>query len=242
MPRITIDGRSSVAVDDADITTVAPSGNFTFTQNAGSTATFNAGSTEGDEVVFSTPQDSATSRGFAFTAPGGFATNGAKLFSINIGGGADEFKVTRTSGLNAVEMPGMIFINNLIYIPAGIVESGKVQLDAAAAAQVYTTALSGTLFLESGQTDGASAIAFKMNSSNAYSTSGAKLLTVENGEAEKFALDKDGLVSIQGTQVLGTQQAHVADPAGGATVDTEARTAISAINAVLEAHGLMATS
>jgi hypothetical protein len=39
-----------------------------------------------------------------------------------------------------------------------------------------------------------------------------------------------------------TTQAHIADPSTGATVDSQARTAINAILDVLEAFGLTATS
>jgi hypothetical protein len=38
------------------------------------------------------------------------------------------------------------------------------------------------------------------------------------------------------------QQAHIADPAGGATVDTEARAAIASINALLATLGLTAAA
>lgn len=47
-------------------------------------------------------------------------------------------------------------------------------------------------------------------------------------------------VAINGTAVLTEQQATIADPAGGATVDAEARTAIAAIIDALQAHGLIA--
>lgn len=40
--------------------------------------------------------------------------------------------------------------------------------------------------------------------------------------------------------LIGSQQAFIADPAAGVTVDAEARTAIDSILDVLEAHGLMA--
>jgi hypothetical protein len=43
-----------------------------------------------------------------------------------------------------------------------------------------------------------------------------------------------------GTKILSTQQAAVTAPTGGATVDSEARTAINAIRARLAAHGLIA--
>lgn len=38
------------------------------------------------------------------------------------------------------------------------------------------------------------------------------------------------------------QQAHIADPSSGGTVDSQARTAINAILDVLEAYGLTAAS
>lgn len=46
---------------------------------------------------------------------------------------------------------------------------------------------------------------------------------------------------VAGTKVVGSQGAAVADPSGGITVDSEARTAISALLAELRTHGLIAT-
>lgn len=45
-------------------------------------------------------------------------------------------------------------------------------------------------------------------------------------------------VKVNGVKVLGAQMAAVASPSGGATVDTQARTAIDAIRNVLATHGL----
>jgi hypothetical protein len=44
---------------------------------------------------------------------------------------------------------------------------------------------------------------------------------------------------VGGTRVVTTRQAAVAAPAGGATIDTQARTAINDIIARLVAHGLI---
>jgi hypothetical protein len=48
-------------------------------------------------------------------------------------------------------------------------------------------------------------------------------------------------LSVDGDQVVGARQAAIADPTGGATVDTEARTALASLLAAARAHGLIAT-
>jgi hypothetical protein len=46
-------------------------------------------------------------------------------------------------------------------------------------------------------------------------------------------------VSIDGTKVLGAQQAAIVSPSGGATIDAEARVAIAAMLSALRSHGLI---
>lgn len=46
---------------------------------------------------------------------------------------------------------------------------------------------------------------------------------------------------VAGEQVIGARQPTIANPAGGATVDSEARTTLMAILAALRMHGLIAT-
>ena len=48
-------------------------------------------------------------------------------------------------------------------------------------------------------------------------------------------------VSVSGDQVIGPRLPAVSDPAGGTTIDSEARAAISAILARLRLHGLIAS-
>ena len=48
-------------------------------------------------------------------------------------------------------------------------------------------------------------------------------------------------VSIWGQQVVGARQPAIADPAGGSSVDGEARAAITEILAAIRAHGLIAS-
>jgi Protein of unknown function (DUF2793) len=48
-------------------------------------------------------------------------------------------------------------------------------------------------------------------------------------------------LSLSGLQVVGARAAAIANPAGGTTIDSEARAALSSILAALRAHGLIAT-
>jgi N-acetylneuraminic acid mutarotase len=59
----------------------------------------------------------------------------------------------------------------------------------------------GTIF--SNIADGASAVGFTLNGANTYSTTGAKLLSVQNGGSERFAIDKDGNVKLYGHIISG---------------------------------------
>lgn len=52
--------------------------------------------------------------------------------------------------------------------------------------------------------DGASAVGFTLNTSNTYSTSGAKLLSIQNNGAERMSVDKDGNLTLANGAVFGT--------------------------------------
>lgn len=58
---------------------------------------------------------------------------------------------------------------------------------------------------------------------------------------ERFAVVSSGAVRINGQQVLGNRRGAIAAPSGGATVDSQARTAISSILTALRDHGLIET-
>jgi hypothetical protein len=47
--------------------------------------------------------------------------------------------------------------------------------------------------------------------------------------------------SVGGVQVVGSQQAAIADPSGGGTIDAEARAALAALLVAARTHGLIAT-
>lgn len=51
---------------------------------------------------------------------------------------------------------------------------------------------------------------------------------------------RGGQVEVAGVKVVGSQAAAIADPSGGTTVDTQARTALAAVLAALRGHGLIA--
>lgn len=76
---------------------------------------------------------------------------------------------------------------------------------------------------------------------------GLSALDKASGEAAVFtagAWEKGHVraakLSVGGNQVLGARQAAVGDPAGGTTVDAEARAALAALLARLRTHGLIA--
>tara|TARA_R110000868_G_scaffold17344_1_gene76341 strand:+ start:21220 stop:21786 length:567 start_codon:yes stop_codon:yes gene_type:complete len=50
-----------------------------------------------------------------------------------------------------------------------------------------------------------------------------------------------GVYKVAETQVVGAQQSTIADPSGGATIDSEARTAIISILTTMKTHGLIAS-
>lgn len=62
-----------------------------------------------------------------------------------------------------------------------------------------------------------------------------------DGAAWEIGTIKGATLALAGSQVVGARLAAVADPAGGASVDVEARAAIVAILARLRQHGLIAT-
>lgn len=55
-------------------------------------------------------------------------------------------------------------------------------------------------YLNPGISDAADAVAFTLNSLNTFSTSGAKLLSLQNAETEKFYVDKDGVIGAAAIQ------------------------------------------
>lgn len=68
-----------------------------------------------------------------------------------------------------------------------------------------------------------------------------QLTAVYNAGAWDYGTVRGALLSIDGTQVVGSQAVAIESPAGGSTVDSEARVAISEILAALRQHGLIAT-
>lgn len=74
--------------------------------------------------------------------------------------------------------------------------------------------------------DGVDAATFKINGTQVTATA-----------AELNKLDNAGAIV-----ATGTQAAHIGDPTGGTTVDTEARTAIASILDAIEAFKIASTS
>lgn len=66
------------------------------------------------------------------------------------------------------------------------------------------------------------------------------VLTTTDKVAVAGPVDSDTELRVNGTKVVGVQQAAISDPSGGSTTDTQSRTAITSILAALRAHGLIA--
>jgi len=67
----------------------------------------------------------------------------------------------------------------------------------------------------------------------------------QNKPLNKRTLDAEATIDIfedPTVDVFMTQAAHIADPTGGATTDSQARTAIAAILDALETAGILAAS
>jgi hypothetical protein len=65
-------------------------------------------------------------------------------------------------------------------------------------------------------------------------------LVVRRGGAWEAGISRASEYQVAGVTVIRERQAAIADPTGGATADSQARAAVTAILATLRAHGLIA--
>lgn len=73
-----------------------------------------------------------------------------------------------------------------------------------------------------------------------YSKADAVTALYRSGSWE-FGMARASSLVIGGQQVVGARTAPIADPVGGTTVDTQARTALGQVLAALRLHGLIGT-
>lgn len=64
---------------------------------------------------------------------------------------------------------------------------------------------------------------------------------VYRGGAWEVGILRGSSVNIAGKQVVGSRSAAIADPAGGAVIDSEARTTLEAMLSAMRQHGLIET-
>lgn len=81
--------------------------------------------------------------------------------------------------------------------------SGKTVQNSAITIADTTGEISGGGLLKSTVSDGSSAVGYVLDTTNALSTSGAKLLSLKNSGTEKFYVDKDGKISSPSISVFG---------------------------------------
>ena len=72
-----------------------------------------------------------------------------------------------------------------------------------------------------------------------FSANSGRCWRFEDGEWKVANPEGNGLV-VDGQQVVAMQQPEIADPTGGTTIDSEARTAINSLLETLRTHGLIA--
>lgn len=154
-------------------------------------------------------------------------------------GGGSPFQIARNGGYVVVETDGSISVfaddtpgAPILRIRSGgtavariALDSGDGTLEVIADALSITTYLGGSLSL----TDTEAILIGPPGGNVGLDTDGNVILNPAGGE---------GLGTFGATPV--TQQANIPDPSGGAVQDAESRTAIAAINALLQAYGLEA--
>ena len=101
-----------------------------------------------------------------------------------------------------------------------------------------TAAWVGHALALAGYTEGGWRFIAAMDGLNAVDKASGETVVFRDGTWERGHVRAANL-SVGGVQVVGARQAGVSDPAGGSTVDVEARAAIASILAGLRSHGLI---
>jgi hypothetical protein len=145
-----------------------------------------------------------------------------------------------------VAAPGMTFINET---GSGIYRAGSNDVRMSIAGVDLVKWLSGIVehvsgVLRSGVANGASAIGFKLNTAATYSTSGAKLLSVQNNGTEKFSVDKAGILSVADSTGGSSNAATVSAPSLAASYGLTLPAALpaSTLPLVVSSAGVMSAS
>jgi len=134
--------------------------------------------------------------------------------------------------------PSATFVNNptigLYRAGAGDIRLSHLGVDMA----VFTTAL---LKLIGHCVDGATAVGITLDTVNALTTTGAKLLSVLNHAVEKFYVDKDGAVSA-GSTIAAGNGLFAANGAVGATLLGNIADGATAVGVILDCVNALSTS
>ena len=139
------------------------------------------------------------------------------------------------TGLLKIKVDGIALWKGLIGVQvSGRFANGEIDIDSGTG--VALAASTGVVF-ESVTTANYGSATFTSGCANVVGINSALF----EATRREVTLPIGGAIYNAGVKVLGSQGVAVADAAGGATVDTEARAALNALLARVRAHGLIAT-
>lgn len=119
--------------------------------------------------------------GHTFDTSTTYSTAGAKLLSVRNNGSEKLY----------LDKDGILSVANAILAAAAVKTSDRLQISGSG----YLENIALTLQLNGNMTDGASAIAIKLNSATALANATAKIVSIQNNAVEKAYFDKDGFLT-----------------------------------------------
>jgi len=210
------DGASAIGFTVDTTNTFSTSGSKILSLQTGGTEEFYvtfAGDVWTDSGVFvSDVADGASADVFVFDADNAFTTSGAKLASFT-NNSTEKFFIDKDGGFTAAEA-STITTGGLTISGGGVAVTGNSTIAGTLGSLTGLTVDSGGLTVTAGDikndtgkltssvANGSSAVGTELDTDEAFSTDGARLLSVRNNNTEKFALDHAGRPIAKGTALV----------------------------------------